>query len=373
VQQEGQTLSKKAANHLIDAAFHEPEELLKRLNGPLRTESNITLFFCNSCSPSQVKLLPEAYVEYPAKVNVGSDINSFKKDGERLQVESFLKVGQAQSAGVRTDWLLDLERTLTENPGKAPSLSKEEILAEPAKLLVLSDVTLVFTQPSPQKKQVFQGSGAADLTTTWKCPDLPGDVADFAFTTDGDAGDDPDKRWGVWAVVLPAGAKAPSQKAIDDLAAKWIEAVGKATASEEEVQVQREGWDETRLRALCARHGWEFEWMAEDSERRRRVAELEGGYFGTGAEAFKNTGKVIRTLRESNRSSLSSLGSGLDDEEASTTASPDPETHSSAGESSVLPDDAVESKPPERSASSMWKKVAASGLGAPAPSKAAAS
>ena len=26
-------------------------------------------------------------------------------------------------------------------------------------------------------------------------------------------------------------------------------------------QVERDAWDEARLRALCARHGWEFEWM----------------------------------------------------------------------------------------------------------------
>ncbi|CAJ1427433.1 unnamed protein product [Effrenium voratum] len=39
--------------------------------------------------------------------------------------------------------------------------------------------------------------------------------------------------------------------------------------------VSREGWDEERLRALCARHGWEFEWMSEDGERRRRGAERQ--------------------------------------------------------------------------------------------------
>ena len=40
--------------------------------------------------------------------------------------------------------------------------------------------------------------------------------------------------------------------------------------------VSREGWDEERLRALCMRHGWEFEWMSEDGERRRRGAERQG-------------------------------------------------------------------------------------------------
>ncbi|CAK9048287.1 Hypothetical protein (Fragment), partial [Durusdinium trenchii] len=27
--------------------------------------------------------------------------------------------------------------------------------------------------------------------------------------------------------------------------------------------VERDSWDEQRLRALCARHGWDFEWMTE--------------------------------------------------------------------------------------------------------------
>lgn len=29
------------------------------------------------------------------------------------------------------------------------------------------------------------------------------------------------------------------------------------------IEVERDGWDEARLRALCARHGWEFEWMTD--------------------------------------------------------------------------------------------------------------
>ena len=35
--------------------------------------------------------------------------------------------------------------------------------------------------------------------------------------------------------------------------------------------MEPEDWDETRLRALCARHGWQFEWMTEEGEKRRRI------------------------------------------------------------------------------------------------------
>lgn len=39
--------------------------------------------------------------------------------------------------------------------------------------------------------------------------------------------------------------------------------------------LSREDWDDARLRALCAKHGWEFDWMTEDGERRRRGAERQ--------------------------------------------------------------------------------------------------
>ena len=39
------------------------------------------------------------------------------------------------------------------------------------------------------------------------------------------------------------------------------------------LEVERDSWDEQRLRALCAHHGWDFEWMTEDGERRRRANE----------------------------------------------------------------------------------------------------
>ena len=37
-----------------------------------------------------------------------------------------------------------------------------------------------------------------------------------------------------------------------------------------------EDWDEVRLRALCERHGWEFEWMTEDDDGR----DVGGGVWG---------------------------------------------------------------------------------------------
>jgi len=78
------------------------------LNGPLRAASGIKLFFSDSCSPAQVKLLPEAFAQYSAGQKVGSEIRAFSKTGEVIRPEAFTGSGPASSAGVRADWVLDI-------------------------------------------------------------------------------------------------------------------------------------------------------------------------------------------------------------------------------------------------------------------------
>merc|ERR1719284_2020866 len=65
-------------------------------------------------------------------------------------------------------------------------------------------------------------------------------------------------------------------KDVDQFSQRRLEVISKATGNQDAVQVQCDNWDESRLRALCARHGWEFEWMTEDGERRRRAQERKG-------------------------------------------------------------------------------------------------
>jgi len=68
-------------------------------------------------------------------------------------------------------------------------------------------------------------------------------------------------------------AKVPDREKLDRLAEKWAE-VRRRAEWVKEPEVQRDDWDEARLRALCAKHGWEFEWKTEDGERRRRAREI---------------------------------------------------------------------------------------------------
>lgn len=56
-------------------------------------------------------------------------------------------------------------------------------------------------------------------------------------------------------------------------AQKRVQVVSRGEGNQDDPEVERDSWDEQRLRALCAKHGWDFEWMTEDGERRRRANE----------------------------------------------------------------------------------------------------
>jgi len=291
------SVSASMADSIADTAFGHLEEVLERFNSKLLAySSNIKLIFTNSCAKEPVALLPEAVIQYSANKAIKSEIANFTADGEALKVVSFNAPGPAQAAGVGLDWILDIGRTLgSRNPGKVPEITKEVLLANPAQLLEMAGVTLIFHQPNPGKSQRFEASG--EFGPSWNCPELPGDVADFHFATDGDGVDYPDRRWGFFALVVGKGGAQPSQEKVDELATKWSEAIVKANGVPEEPAVERDDWDEARLRALCDRHGWDFEWMTEDGERRRRAKELHGGDFGSADGEMKAAAEAIRKYR----------------------------------------------------------------------------
>jgi len=283
---------------VLDAIFANLPEVLGRLNRELGALTGVTMVFTNSSSPQKAKLLPEAVVRYGPQQRVGSEVRQFTTASgvaqapgcpwsspwgfisapaaaeEVVRPDGFLQRGPAQEAGVRADWVLDIQRTLDLNPGRQAELQEEMLRKNPNALLVLSDLALAFRQPEPRPSQQFKGWGPPD-SEQWKCKELPGSVARFHFQTDGDSSGEPEERWGFWAVVLPSDAPRPSAQALDALAAKWVDATTKARGVQQELQVERDEWDETRLRALCERHGWDFEWISEDSERRRRANERQ--------------------------------------------------------------------------------------------------
>jgi len=257
---------------LLERGLQKSQELVTFLNETLLRRTEAVLVFRDCASRAQVELLPEAFAIYKGSTRVSSEIKLFQSTSRRVSVEAFSKPGPAQGAGVRTDWTLDIHKTLHHNPGMTPKLTEEAIIENPNILLGLSDVVLVFKLANPSKKRLKTYSGPCGSANWGKC-EVPGDSVTFAFSTDGDGRDDVAKRWGFFAMVTDGGAKAPAQEKLDELATKWAE-VKRRAQWVKDPEVQRDDWDEARLRALCAKHGWEFEWKTEDGERRRRAREV---------------------------------------------------------------------------------------------------
>jgi len=178
-------------------------------------------------------------------------------------------------------------------------LRAEALLTDPSLLLELDEVTLVFEHPEPQGEYYKSAFGSAD-NGTWDDWSIPASSIHLQFATDGDGSFSPEARWGIWALCLPGDAEKPSKEAIEKLASQYTQVSMVAKGTKTEPTVTKEDWDEARLRALCDRHGWEFEWMTEEGERKRRVAE-KSGLFRAGSyynEAVKAASKGEEQRRQ---------------------------------------------------------------------------
>jgi len=283
-------------SRLLDAGFDDIEQLVARLNDGFRSLTGVKLHFTNSSG--KLNPLQDALVSYGAGQRVGSEIKLFKTNGpnKEVQIEAFLKDGPAREAGVRTDWVLNIGKTRARNPNRAGGLKEEVLRRNPNTLLALKGVELVFTLPSASRVPHFTGSGAAS-PDTWAMRELPGSTAQFTFKCRGGTDVDAEKRWGVWALVLPGDAKRLSVQEVDRLAQKWVDVATNASGWQGKMEVERDEWDEARLRSLCALHGWEFEWMTEDGERRRRMNERssflkDAGSLGDAKKAVESSNKA---------------------------------------------------------------------------------
>merc|ERR1711920_708705 len=92
------------------------------------------------------------------------------------------------------------------------------------------------------------GGSGAQGAERWQFILLPGDFADFEFSTDGDGGDHPDKRWGVWALVLPKDRDTPweglRKKALEDAEEQILQ----KKEAEKQAEIEKE---EARKRKEC--------------------------------------------------------------------------------------------------------------------------
>ncbi|CAK9080100.1 Hypothetical protein SCF082_LOCUS38200 [Durusdinium trenchii] len=186
--------------------------------------------------------------------------------------------GEGEEEGAEEEHEEETKEEDPQDPKDEPNVhpvkpvTHEEAQESLQKMLDLPGICVAFQHPKPQSTQVHECFGQKEKSC-WKHCEVAGDYAEFEFSTDGDKGDSPEKRWGVLALILPAPVEPEVKEKVESFLATWTEKLEKANGNQEQPQVEREGWDEARLRALCARHGWEFEWMTEDGERQRRARE----------------------------------------------------------------------------------------------------
>eukprot|EP00931_Biecheleriopsis_adriatica_P059040 TRINITY_DN35264_c0_g1_i1.p1 TRINITY_DN35264_c0_g1~~TRINITY_DN35264_c0_g1_i1.p1 ORF type:complete len:1490 (+),score=346.70 TRINITY_DN35264_c0_g1_i1:27-4496(+) len=245
------------------------EEFERRLAAILES-TDVTLTFMNGL---EFHLLAQVCASYGKDQKVRSEINSFVEDGGVVKVGNILtnQVGfPAYKAGVRRNWQLNLMDTFEKDGNKDAlgELTQEEVVKNPSTLLDLSNIDLIFEPFEVSREKYFSGYGRS--TSMWKKLTVPSNAAEFVFASDGDKGTVTDNlRWGVLAVAIPGGSA--SEEDVEKFLSRWTEEGRRARGGRTKINVEPEDWDEDRLRALCARHGWEFEWMTEDGERRRRI------------------------------------------------------------------------------------------------------
>lgn len=161
------------------------------------------------------------------------------------------------------------------------------LATDSSSLLESWGVTLAFALPDPSPEVHFFGSGPGP--DVWKSCKIQGDTAHLSFSSHGgsDGSANPDHCWGVWVLAVPCSVSEERQgtdenqpeelpepiEGFQEFIEKWVQASQKAMGIPDIPVVDTMGWNEKRLRDLCATHDWEFEWMAEDGERRRRATE----------------------------------------------------------------------------------------------------
>lgn len=71
-------------------------------------------------------------------------------------------------------------------------------------------------------------------------PQVPGDYAEFEFSTDGDGGDKPDRRWGVLALILPAPVEETAKTKVEEFLETWAQTLVRASGTLEQPHVERD-------------------------------------------------------------------------------------------------------------------------------------
>lgn len=238
--------------------IHSLYDLL--LRGLERTP--LRLVFVNALEVDQ---LPEAEIQIsgPLREQLGELSETGALTGKGLQRSS-----PAFLAGVRAGWQVDVERSLRLSSSRLGTAREGPASEDSLKFLLQTseERVLCFSMDTRESLEV-QVSTTSCETVQFSGADSVVVRCDTCRT---------DNAAGRYLLVLsPTGGEygIPNKDQLQKLAEAWEESCDRLFGLKgEEVSVERDAWDEVRLRALCAHHGWEFSWMTEDDERRRRIA-----------------------------------------------------------------------------------------------------
>eukprot|EP00930_Biecheleria_cincta_P037431 TRINITY_DN25693_c0_g1_i1.p1 TRINITY_DN25693_c0_g1~~TRINITY_DN25693_c0_g1_i1.p1 ORF type:complete len:1416 (-),score=266.94 TRINITY_DN25693_c0_g1_i1:75-4322(-) len=244
----------------------------KRLQALLEI-TDVTLQFHNGLD---FQLLPIVCADYSGKT-VGNEISGFDSNGGVVTITGLKGgTGPAKAAGAKDGWHVNLFETFTLEDNKASfgvddwQVTQASILEDPSPLLSMSNIKLMLEPATAEAEEYSKAFGDDFQSCT-----IPFNSAQFVFTTDGDGSSAPNNRWGVFAIVTSSDETELTEAAMEELSTQWNSASNRVLGFEQAVSVEPEDWDEPRLKALCDKHGWEFEWMTEDGERRRRIEGAE--------------------------------------------------------------------------------------------------
>ncbi|OLQ01024.1 hypothetical protein AK812_SmicGene16255 [Symbiodinium microadriaticum] len=166
---------------------------------------------------------------------------------------------------------------LEENKQVLGDLTPQQALEDPELLRQLSGIKLMLEPANAEPEELFTGYGDDD----WTPFIVPINNAQFVFSTDGDGSNLPLQGVSGKAlcrsgrqVVTDADKPEPAESKIEELVEAYTKASARIIGSNlAQVSIEPEDWDEDRLKALCARHGWEFEWMTEEDKVSKVSAE----------------------------------------------------------------------------------------------------
>lgn len=261
----------------IDEAYRQIDTLFQLLLRALE-KAPLCLVFINAL---EVEPLPEAQIHMASGVPLREQLGEVEQGKELCTIKGrgLQRGSPVFAAGVRGGWQLDLCKSLqltSRHLGRQVEVPAEELSA--FVLDSMDERILFFRQPDDVSeptvlfRRTDESSETEAKSGVFQKPLLFEGTDSVLVRCEGNSDASADRHL---LVLVPTGLGCTTglrMEQLQKLAEGWEASCDRLFGLKgEEVSVERDSWDEIRLRALCAHHGWEFSWMTEDDERRRRI------------------------------------------------------------------------------------------------------